>query len=371
MKIISFANQKGGCGKTLTAVNMAGGLAAVGKKVLFIDLDPQAHASASMGFETVPMHESSYAIFDAFLKNEILDVKSLMRKKYKNLWVIPSHISLSTMEQKMSSAKDATLVLNILLKKQDFDMFDHIVIDTPPNLGFLTFNALHASTRVIVPLDTSIFSLRGVSYIKDILELSKNMGFQKPKVSYLINMYDGRSNFAKNFLVKAKERFGEDLLKTTIRPNIKLREAALEGKVIFEHAPSSNGAIDYTSLLKELSPDIQTEYITLRWETAAVKSEPVQTEDKSDKKILFKINAPEAQAVYVAGSFNNWHIDKESLMKKLENGIWVKMLSLIEGDHRYKFVVDGQWVQDPNNEITEENDFGGKDSLISIKNKAV
>jgi chromosome partitioning protein len=361
MTVISVANQKGGCGKTITSVNLAGALAAVGKKVLFIDLDPQAHATSSFGISVTDVLNSSYAIFESFLKNEPLDLHPLILQKYKNLWVIGSHISLSTMEQKMSGIKNATMVLNGTLKRDALKEFDYIIIDTPPNLGFLTFNALHASNHVIVPLEISLFSMKGVSYIKEILELSKSLGFEKPAVNFLITLFDGRSNYAKSFLNNAKERFGNDLLKTVIRANIKLREAAQLGRVIFEHDPSSNGAKDYASLAREIDPGITDEYISLKTHVLAAKTK--------EPKLIFRMHAPEAKTVYLAGSFNKWALDKRSLMKKLDNGTWVKIMALPAGDHRYKFVVDGKWIEDPGNNLTAENEFGGKDSIILVKNQ--
>ena len=363
MRVISVANQKGGCGKTITSVNVAGALAAMGKNVLFVDIDPQAHATSSLGIEIKDSRKSSYRIFDAFLKNEQADVSGLIHKRYETLYVIGSHISLSTMEQKLYSAKNATMILHNFLKAKEISDFDYVIIDTPPNLGFLTFNALHASSRVIVPLDTSFFSLKGVGYISDILDLSKNMGFEKPAVNFLINMYDGRSNFAKNFLQQSREMLGKGLFNTVVRANVKIKEAAQAGKAIFEHDPSSNGARDYTALVNEMVPGTGAERLTLK----SVETPRADTEADKAQKIMFKLTAPEAGAVYLAGSFNDWLISKETAMKKLDNGTWVKILSLAEGAYRYKFVVDDKWIEDPSNENTKTNEFGGRDSMVMVK----
>src|SRR3989338_2257393 len=137
MNIIAVANQKGGCGKTITAVNLAGGLAGAGKNVLFIDLDPQSHATTAFGIERQDALKSSYGIFAAVLDGKNPDILSLMEQRYQNLWVIGSHITLSTMEQKMANIKGAVLVVANALKAEDIYKFDFIVIDTPPNLGFL------------------------------------------------------------------------------------------------------------------------------------------------------------------------------------------------------------------------------------------
>jgi chromosome partitioning protein len=357
MDIITVCNQKGGCGKTITAVNLAGALAGLDKKVLFIDLDPQAHATSALGLSTKDSRQSIYSVFDGFLRNEAsIYLPSAMKQRYKNLWAVGSHISLSTMEQKLSGIKDAVLVLSNALKREDLSSFDYVIIDTPPNLGFLTLNAIHAAGRVIVPLDISAFSLNGVSQIDEILELSRSMGFKRPRVSFLVTIFDKRSNFAKEFLQRARDRFSIALIQTVIRSNIKLREAAQSGKVIFEYDPSSNGAKDYLALAKELAPESKEETVPVK-------------EALSDQKLsqtLFKIYAPQAQQVYLVGSFNNWTADNSSVMKRLDNGNWVKIIPLPEGTYHYKFAVDGEWIEDPANNLTETNGLGGKNSLVSV-----
>lgn len=360
MHIITIANQKGGCGKTITAVNLAGALSASGKKVLFIDLDPQAHATAAFGVRAADSSVSSYAIFDAALKQGSANISGLIQKRYENLWIIPSHISLSTMEPKMASAKDATIIINKWLK--DNSTYDYVVIDTPPNLGFLTLNGLHTANRVIVPIDISIFSLKGVNYIKEILELSRTMGFERPKVNFVVTVFDGRSNFAKTFLEEAKKVLSKEMFTTVIRSTVKLRESAQAGKVIFEYAPSSNGSKDYTSLAKEILPSIGESALTMKEISVAAPQEA-----HHEPKVIFKLLAPEAKTVHLAGNFNDWAIDNAALMKKLDNGTWIKILTLEPGDYSYKFVVDGKWIEDPNNTLTKENEYGGKDSLILVK----
>lgn len=359
MNIIAICNQKGGCGKTITAVNLAGALAGLNKKVLFIDLDPQAHATSALGIKMSNSDKSIYAIFDAFLKNEkSTHFQPIINQRYDNLWTIGSHISLSTMEQKLAGIKDAVLVFSNALEQEKLVEFDYIIIDTPPNLGFLTLNAIHAAGRIIVPLDISIFSLNGVAQIDEILELSESMGFKKPDVSFLITIFDKRSNFAKNFLQNANERFSKQLMQTVIRSNIKLREAAQAGKVIFEYDRNSNGATDYHALAKELTPESKEEPIRIK----EVHSEQRMTQT------LFKLYAPKAQDVHLVGSFNNWGVDGNSLMKKLDSGSWIKIIPLAEGIYHYKFAVDGVWIEDPTNSITETNGLGGKNSLISVTN---
>jgi 1,4-alpha-glucan branching enzyme len=137
---------------------------------------------------------------------------------------------------------------------------------------------------------------------------------------------------------------------------VKLREAVQTGRVIFEHDRNCNGAIDYLALAKELIPSLKNEQLDI--------SEFTPT--KQFLQALFKLHAPEAKNVYLAGSFNNWAIDSASMMKRLDDGTWLKELPLPNGTYHYKFVVDGKWVEDPANSSTESDGLGGKNSLITI-----
>jgi len=356
MEIITVTNQKGGCGKTITAVNLAGALARLGKKVLFIDMDPQCHGTSSFGIYIQEAAKSTYAIFDCFLNNKTdLSLSDIMQRKNDNLWIIGSHLVLNTIEQRLSGMQGAVLVLSNTLRKYLKIQFDYIIIDTPPNLGFLTLNAMHSASRILIPLDVSLFSLNGVSQIGMVLDLSNSMGFSRPKVNFLITLFDKRSNFAKAFVDKTRDRFGNNLFQTVIRSNIKVREAVEAGKTILEFDPSSNGAKDYEALANEIISEERQGY----------NRKNIQI-DTNITYASFNLYAPDAESVYVVGNFNNWATDETSLMKKLENGTWVKMVSLPEGIHQYKFVVDGKWIEDPNNSLTEINEFGGRNSLIMV-----
>jgi len=358
MKVIAVANQKGGCGKTITAVNLAYVLSGSGKKVLFIDLDPQSHATYAFGIKITDPSKSSYAIFETFLKGNNTSFTSLFYNKSKNLAVIPSNITLSTIEQKISGTRNAALILANSIKAGYTSEWEYIIIDTPPNLGFLTLNAILASHHLIIPVDVSLFSLNGVIQIDEILNTTLSMGFEKPRMNFLITQFDCRSNFAKTFISKAKELFGDKLFKTVIRSNIKLRESVYVGKSVFEYAPQANGALDYTSLAREIEPEVDSK------RPIRLKSE---VPDNGKLQTLFKLYAPTAQKVYVTGTFNDWAVNNDYVLKKLDNGMWVKIVSLPEGTYHYKFVVDGEWIEDPGNTMAENDMLGGKNSVLLVK----
>ncbi|MBN1354426.1 MAG: AAA family ATPase [Candidatus Omnitrophica bacterium] len=363
MKVIAVTNQKGGCGKTITSINLASALAGMGKKILLIDLDPQAHATMALGIDIQEPSESSYALFESFINKKEFDTWALTHNKHRNLSVIGSHISLSTIEQKITSAKDALRIFYNVVENKIPSEYDYVVVDTPPNLGFLTLNAILSADRLVIPIDVSIFSLNAVEQINKILEISEGMGFKKPEINFLITLFDGRSNFAKEFLQKTKVFLKGNLLSTIIRSNIKLREAVLYKKTIFEHALYANGAKDYASLAQEIVPELKGELVMLE-EKAAV---PQESGEMKALETFFKLHAPDAKNVYLVGTFNNWTVDSSYMMKRLEDGTWIKNVPLRSGTYYYKFIVDGKWREDPSNNKFENDKLGGRNSVLLVK----
>ncbi len=250
MKKIAITNQKGGCGKTTTAINLAGALAEAGKKTLIIDLDPQAHASFGLNKANVSMDRSVYNVLtdDSDRNRPISEcVVSVM----PNLDIIPSNILLSTLEQELKDKEDAVSKLHLVLTMNQLD-YDYILIDCPPSLGFLTFNALRAADQVIVPIDMSAFSLMGVGKLLGMLELIKIKIFHSPQVNALATLYDRRTKYSQQMYDEIYTFFKSQLLSTTIRMNVDLKKAAAKGICVTQLNKDSIGSKDYTSLAQEL-----------------------------------------------------------------------------------------------------------------------
>jgi hypothetical protein len=193
----------------------------------------------------------------------------------------------------------------------------------------------------------SYFALQGIENLKKMLELLKNIKAHSPIVRYLITLFDKRSNFAQDFLEKARLELGSALAKTIIRSNVALREAASMGVSIFDHKPKANGALDYAALAKE----IKTKHVPSR---ISVKE--------------FSVEAPDAKKVYLVGDFNGWKVDERYLLSKVENnGKWTGRVKLNKGRYRYKFLVDERWVEDKENPLAQDSPFGGKDSILVLE----
>lgn len=357
MKVITIANQKGGCGKTTTAINLSASLAHAGKRVLLIDLDPQGHASFGLGVDTEKRDATIYHLLANVKK---VDVKSCIVNFRKGFDLMPSHVLLSTIEQRFRDKANAVLKLTNIIESLS-GTYDYVIIDSPPNLGFLTFSSLRASNRVIIPIETSCFSLVGLNKILSMIELIRIKLNHTTVVNGLITIYDRRVRYSQFILEEIKKCFMDNLMETVIRINISLREAASFGKPVIEYSRYSAGAKDYLKLANELLNETKIGDLDKFYRDA----ESMISRSKSIL-VKFTLQSPSAQYVYVVGDFNNWSLDDASRLERNENGQWQKSFSLKPGKYRYKFVVDGRWIHDPDNPQSEDNIFGSLDSVVSL-----
>ncbi len=377
MKTIAIANQKGGCGKTTTAINVSAALAASGRKVLLIDLDPQAHASFGLRTNKQPSEGSIYNVLtDNPEKRRPLD--SCIARVSQGFDIVPSNIPLSTLEQELKDKEDAVSELYRVLSS-DHLTYDYIVIDCPPSLGFLTFNALRAADQVIVPIDMSPFTFMGVGKLLGMLELIKTKFGHAPRVNALATLFDKRTKYSQSMLDEIKAFFKDATLKTVIRLNVTLKRAVSEGIPIIDFDKTSNGAQDYIALSDEIRGMDRVEDL----EKPMVCFGPVQvpeqrrsvrsTQEAVEKplepdiaEVTFRIDAPSAKEVYLVGDFTHWEIDNGNKLDRCENGSWEKRVRLPHGQYRYKFIVDGEWMADLQNQAYEKNAFGSLDSIMKI-----
>ena len=249
MRSIALPNQKGGVGKTTTTANLGACLAMLGKKVLVIDMDPQANLSVHLGIDIHKLKYSIYNIITGDSKPE--DV--ILNTKIQGLDIIPSNIDLSGAEIELVGVVGRETVLREYLGNV-LDRYDYVLIDCPPSLGLLTLNVLTLAREIFIPLQTEFFALQGVSKLLDTHEVVRKRLNKNLEITGIIFcMYTSRTRLCKEVIEKVKEHFAKDqVFDTVIRKNVKLSESPSHGKPIISYAPGSHGSEDYMSLAKEV-----------------------------------------------------------------------------------------------------------------------
>lgn len=405
MRTIAIINQKGGCGKTTVSINLASALAVKGKRTLLVDMDPQSHSAVGLA---VPEDQIELSVYDALLnatRKEVINLPDILWQISDNFELAPSSIDLAAFEQQMAGVVGRENCLKETLETVS-SHYDYCIIDCPPSVGLLTFNAIKSAEDVVVPVETGYFSLHGLSKQLETLSVLSNQCEQPINVMVLASMYDIRTKMGREILAELRKHFGEKMFQTVINFNTKLKEAASLGQPITEYEPASKGSRDFLALADEL---VSTDTLTQRkemvsslsrqleaisssaldiLETTETEKEDVQevvattSENLLDKVentieqyygvkqhgsiVSFTTLYPSASKVQVAGDFNHWQPENTVMEKIEENGTWQIKLDLSPGNYRYRLVVDGQWQQDPYNENLEQNPYGEYNSILTV-----
>ncbi len=421
MRTIAVVNQKGGCGKTTISINLAASLAELGYKTLLVDMDPQSHCAVGLAVPEEQIEQSIYDVLISHSRNEPLKLAEILWQISEGFDLAPASLDLAAFEQQMNHITDRENCLDNVLAEVE-TKFDYVIIDCPPAVGLLTFNALKAATDVIVPVETGYFALHGLSRQLETLGILSNRTNHKINVKVLASMYDIRTKMARDILAELKAHFADKMFKSIINFNTKIKEAASFGQPVGEYNPTCKGKMDFKILAEEVTA-AETEQQehklvnTLAEQLASISSsadellestklpalqknqiktiepapkpeiktvEPVgsarqkpaeMNEKLSDyyganqinDAVVFVTLYPRAQKVQIAGDFNNWQPAKTVMQKVGVSGVWQTKLKLPKGKYHYRLVVDGQWHQDPYNESTELNPFGDYNSLLEVK----
>ncbi|MBP3347336.1 MAG: ParA family protein [Clostridia bacterium] len=246
--IIAVSNQKGGVGKTTTAVNLSAGIASLGKRVLLVDADPQGNATTGLGIFKPSLESSLYdVLIDSHPAKD-----AIVATECQGLWVLPANIDLAGAGLDLAKMKSREQVLKKALKPIEGD-YDYIIIDCPPSLELLTLNCLTACTGVIVPIQCEFFALEGLSQLVQTINLVKKSSNPDIKVEgVLLTMYDKRTNLSVQVVEEVRNNFKGNVFDAVIPRNIRLGEAPSFGQSIFDYSPDCSGALAYMDLTKEL-----------------------------------------------------------------------------------------------------------------------
>ncbi len=425
MRTIAVVNQKGGCGKTTVSINLASALAEIGQRTLLVDMDPQSHCAVGLAVPEEQIEQSIYDVLISTSRNEPIRLAEILWQISDKLELAPASIDLSAFEPQMAGITERESCLKNVLSGTK-DEYDYVIVDCPPAVGLLTFNALRTATDAIIPVETGYFALHGLSKQLETLSILCKRFNQQITVRVLASMYDLRTKMAREILAELRTHFADKIFKTVVNFNTKIKEASSFGQPICEYDSSSRGQRDFHALAEEiigstvsarpsldgqasqqrselvgsLTDRLDTISTTadelmrsvkpipaaaiLRGKTAgALQASPNEKPQPAadtnarlsdyygvsqvNDAVVFVTLYPRADSVQIAGDFNNWQPAKTPLQKVGSSGVWQTKMKLPAGKYRYRLVVDGQWQQDPYNEVTESNPFGGFNSVIEVK----
>ena len=356
MRIIALANQKGGCGKTTVATNLAAALIVRAQRVLLFDNDPQGHATLASGLAEADFTLSAY---DLYLTTD-QRVEDVRRTLLPGLDLVPAGIDLSAVEQALATERDKDSRLRRAFSRSTMP-YDVVLIDCPPSVGLLTFNALLACDEVVVPVDPSPQSLQAARKFRETLGVIRERRGRAVVARYLLSNYDPRTRFARATAETLAHEQGDAVLGTIIHHTVRLKEAAAAGRPIEVGDPGSRGALDF----RELADELLAHPVPALVETAErAQPEPAGPRPASDG-VLFSVRFPGARAVRITGTFNGWNAEGDPLTAR-GAGRWETVIAVPAGQHEYRYIVDGAWVTDPENVASVPNVFGGENSLLLV-----
>lgn len=432
MRTISIINQKGGCGKTTTSINLAACMARLGHRTLLVDMDPQGHCGVGLA---VPEDQIERCLFDVLIEEsdgKVARLSEIIWQISSDFDLAPSNIRLAAFEQVFAGRAGREDRLSRALESVR-STYEWCIIDCPPSVGLLTFNALKASEEVIVPVETGFFSLHGLTKMMETLELLRDRCGKDILIRVLPTLYDTRTKLAREVLSELRGKFREYLMDSNINFNTKLKEAASFGQPITEYDPGSRGYKDFVNLARELMGHRPSEIETVieqptlsrpaelvqrakqlaqltnfqfgrgtvaiapsnggadtmhvsarssngnghhnridslepaapHMKTTAQKIEEFYGVKQIGEEVVFAVRFHDAKKVLLAGDFNGWS-PLSTPMTTERPGVWRMSLPLPPGRYRYRFVVDGKWMTDPNNQYVEANQFGELNNVIEV-----
>ena len=388
MTIIAVANQKGGCGKTTTAINLSACLGKKNLRVLLVDMDPQGHASLGLGENC----EELAGLYEVFLHDAELE-EVILPNVVQGVDLAPATISLAAVEHLLADIPKRERQLAMHLEHLP-NKYDFIIIDCPPTLGLLSFNALRAANQVLIPLEMSVFALDGIDRLCETIALVEDKYDLDIPVQILPTLVDYRTRFAYDMMNEVRERFAQQLLPVSIHYTVRLKEAAQKGMPVIDYAPFSPAANDYDKLAdfyiqgyestlreKVIAALDQTSNhasantpapadkprIVVRETSDSDNTSPATTQESKDQQLVtLTFGHMDCNDIQIAGDFNDWRPD-HGVETRIVNGVLQKILNVKPGAYQYRLIVDGKWQEDPDNPLQVTNHYGEVNSLLKVQ----
>ena len=351
---LALVNQKGGCGKTTSAIHLAAALAVAGHRVLLVDFDPQGHATLGLG-QQAP--ETGRVLADLLRApggpppGAIAEVAMEVRE---GLYLVPGTLGLAGLEVELSGCGQPEQRLKRVL--QESGQWDVVVIDCPPNLGFLTLNALSACDDVVIPFDCSPFAIQAVGRVGQTLETLGEMTGHRPETWYLPVMVAARDRLGRAVVEQMRARYSGQVLAPGVRRSVVFPQAAAVGRTVSEYRPRCPAAMDYPDLAQRLVD---------RWRRDRRFEADFSGLIRRGQELVFTHRHLPPCEVRLAGEFNDWVPDGG--VRLIEGADrWEKRLTLPPGRYEYKFILRDRWMVDPVNPDRVPNSQGTLNSVIEV-----